>query len=530
VNGVGDDDNDAFGIDGSGNLVTAANIDYETQASYSVLIRSTDASGLYTEQFFIITVLAVNDNAPIFSSSATFNVAENTTAVGTVIATDADLPGQTVTYSITGGADSTLFSIDSATGILTFNVAPNYESPTDAGANNVYNVEVTANDNSGLTTVQSIAVTVTPVNDNAPIFSSSTTFNVAENTTAVGTVVATDADLPDQTVTYSITGGADSALFSIDSATGILTFNVAPNYESPIDAGANNVYNVDVTANDNSGSTTVQSIAVTVTPVNDNAPVFTSSASVNVAENSTVATTVVATDADLPAQSVTYSITGGVDATLFSVDPITGKLSFLTPPDYEHPTDVGANNSYEVQVTANDGAGMSTAQDLTVTVTNVVEAPLMTLNPNDATYVLGKKNASVDPTASYQADITATDYSAAQLTVSITVNRQATDILRITPQGNKPGQINVKGKNVLYGGVVIGTFKGGTRANPTLVITLNSSASAAAVDALAKQISFFAKKGRNASQASRTVQMQVTNVSGQDGNQATRVINIVGAV
>ncbi|MES2791133.1 MAG: cadherin domain-containing protein, partial [Planctomycetota bacterium] len=350
VNGVGDDDNDAFGIDGSGNLVTAANIDYETQTSYSVLIRSTDASGLYTEQFFIITVLAVNDNAPIFSSSATFNVAENTTAVGTVIATDADLPSQTVTYSITGGADSTLFSIDSATGILTFNVAPNYEAPTDAGANNVYNVDVTANDNSGLTTVQSIAVTVTPVNDNAPIFSSSATFNVAENTTAVGTVIATDADLPGQTVTYSITGGADSTLFSIDSATGILTFNVAPNYESPTDAGANNVYNVEVTANDNSGSTTVQSIAVTVTPVNDNAPIFSSSATFNVAENTTGVGTVIATDADLPGQTVTYSITGGADSTLFSIDSATGILTFNVAPNYESPTDAGANNVYNVDV------------------------------------------------------------------------------------------------------------------------------------------------------------------------------------
>ena len=155
---------------------------------------------------------------------------------------------------------------------------------------------------------------------------------------------------------------------------------------------------------------------------------------------------------------------------------------------------------------------------------------MITLNPADADYLLGKENAYVDPTANYQADVTETDYSAAQLTVSITVNRQPKDTLSINPQGNKPGQINLKGKNVLYGGVVIGTFKGGTRSNPSLVITFNSAASEGAVQALVKRITFFAKNERRASQASRTVQMQVTNVSGHDSNAATRVINIVGTV
>ncbi len=43
-------------------------------------------------------------------------------------------------------------------------------------------------------------------------------------------------------VTYSITGGADQALFSIDANSGALTFNSAPNYEAPTDADTNNVY------------------------------------------------------------------------------------------------------------------------------------------------------------------------------------------------------------------------------------------------------------------------------------------------
>ena len=58
-----------------------------------------------------MTVTAVNDNTPVITSngggaSAAINVAENTTAVTTVTATDADLPAQTLTYTISGGADA----------------------------------------------------------------------------------------------------------------------------------------------------------------------------------------------------------------------------------------------------------------------------------------------------------------------------------------------------------------------------------------------------------------------------------------
>ena len=58
----------------------------------------------------------------------------------------------------------------------------------------------------------------------------------------------------------------------------MLSFNAAPNFEAPTDANGDNVYVVTVEASDGNGGTTTQTINVTVTPVNDNNPVFTSSA------------------------------------------------------------------------------------------------------------------------------------------------------------------------------------------------------------------------------------------------------------
>ena len=98
------------------------------------------------------------------AATASINVAENGTAVTTVTAADADLPAQTLMYSIVGGADAALFTINGSTGALRLLAAPDYEIPADAGADNVYDVIVQVSDG-GLSDSQAIAVTVTPVND-----------------------------------------------------------------------------------------------------------------------------------------------------------------------------------------------------------------------------------------------------------------------------------------------------------------------------------------------------------------------------
>ena len=81
------------------------------------------------------------------------------------------MPATTFTYSIVGGADAAPFTINATTGVLTFVCAPNFEAPTDAGGNNVYDVTVQVSDGT-LTDTQAIAVTVTNVNENAPVITS----------------------------------------------------------------------------------------------------------------------------------------------------------------------------------------------------------------------------------------------------------------------------------------------------------------------------------------------------------------------
>ncbi|AFY20183.1 VCBS domain-containing protein [Pseudomonas sp. UW4] len=268
-------------------VANSAHNEFAAGTTYTDTFAVSSADGTLTS--VTVHIAGSNDSPTITSNgggaTASINVAENTTAVSTVAATDVDLPAQTLSYSIVGGADAAKFSIVSGTGVLSFISAPNFEAPTDSGANNVYDVIVRASDGT-LFDDQAIAVTVAGVNDNSPVITSNgggttASINVAENTTAVTTVVATDADLPAQTLSYSLlnTAGTDFSKFSISSS-GVLTFNSAPDYENAQDVGGtdgDNAYVVDVQVSDGNGGIDTQTITVNVqnvveTPVDTVAP------------------------------------------------------------------------------------------------------------------------------------------------------------------------------------------------------------------------------------------------------------------
>ncbi len=79
-----------------------------------------------------------------------------------------------------------------------------------------------------------------------------------------------------------------------------------------------------------------------------------------------------ASDQDLPAPPIIYSIAGGADETRFTL--VGNRLSFATAPNYESPVDANSDNQYVVRVSASDGL-RSSQTDLTVAVTNANDAP-----------------------------------------------------------------------------------------------------------------------------------------------------------
>ena len=97
------------------------------------------------------------NNAPTITNSTTsYSAVENQTSAFTITATDAD--GDALTFTI-GGSDASLFTV-STSGVVTFNTAPDFESPSDADGNNVYDLMASVSDGS-LNDSKDFTVTVT---------------------------------------------------------------------------------------------------------------------------------------------------------------------------------------------------------------------------------------------------------------------------------------------------------------------------------------------------------------------------------
>ncbi len=377
----------------------------DPNTSYDMQVRAKSAEGMSDWSDTVAGTTRANV-APVITSASSFTVSENITAdIVTVSAMDADTSDDIESYGIATGADGEQFSIGASTGVLTFKVAPNYEDPTDvavtdpsnAAENNEYIVYVTATGGTGdraLTASDTLTVTVTNVNE-APVFSSAASFEVAENEPSVGTVVAEDVDSEDSITGYTLTGGDDQNKFSIVSETGALSFKTAPNYEVAGDVDGNNTYVVEVTATGGAGArlmTAPQAITVSVVDENE-APVFAAVSPISVSENSTGAiVTVRAMDADTDDSVTGYGIVTDADGSQFDIDVSTGALSFSAAPNYEMPTDVAFtdatnsannndanNNEYIVIVSATGGTSdreLIASDTIKVTVTDVDgEAP-----------------------------------------------------------------------------------------------------------------------------------------------------------
>lgn len=195
-----------YGADGSAlssetlvNTTTANAQDFSAVAyrnGHAIVVWSGDGSGDSTGIFAQRFTMTGGNTAPVIGSngggaSAAISIAEGATAVTTVSATDADA-GDVLSYAILGGTDATSFAINASSGALTFVSAPNYESPTDADADNVYDVIVRVSDGNGGTDTQLIAVTVTNAND-APVITNGASVTLtatSENTTSSSTLVS----------------------------------------------------------------------------------------------------------------------------------------------------------------------------------------------------------------------------------------------------------------------------------------------------------------------------------------------------
>ena len=240
-------------------------------------------------QSITITVDEVNVAPVLTNVPATVTIPEMALYTFTFIATDSDIPAQTLTFSL-GLTAPTGAAIDPSTGEFTW-------APTELQGPGVYTFDVIVSDGS-LTDTQSITITVDEVNVAPVLTNVPATVTIPEMVAYSFTATATDSDIPAQTLTFSLGLTAPTGA-AIDPVTGVFTW-------TPTEAQGPGVYTFDVIVSDGS-LTDTQSITITVDEVNV-APVLTDvPATVTIPEMVAYSFTATATDEDLPANTLTFN-------------------------------------------------------------------------------------------------------------------------------------------------------------------------------------------------------------------------------
>lgn len=337
------------------------------------------------------------NNGPLFTSPSAFTVDENQTAAAHLTATDAD--GDHLTYSISGGLDADLFTIDAETGVISFKAAPNFEAPTDADHDGVYEIDVAVDDGHGLVGEDSIKVTVGNVNEGPAL--SGTQAVLANGTEDLSYVVSAASLLQGFTDidgdVLSVIGLTADHGTVVDNHDGTFTITPAANYSGAV--------SLSYTVSDGNGGNLAASLGFALAAVND-APSALALSNSTIAEqrpNNTLVGTLIPTDVD-NASGFTYTLLDSAGGR-FYLNSATGQVfvgngSLL---DYE------ASTHYTIDVQVKDAAGATYHQQLTINLTNVVEnqsyagtaaANVFTAPTEDNWTVDGKGGADVITTLS----------------------------------------------------------------------------------------------------------------------------------
>nr|XP_057919347.1 protocadherin beta-15-like [Doryrhamphus excisus] len=371
--------NDNFIVAVNGNtieLVLDKELDREKQSEMNLLLTALDGGSPQRSGTVVIhvTVLDANDNAPVFSQAVyKASLPENSppdTIVIHVSATDADegLNGE-VTYDfghVTEDVEK-IFSIDRKVGEIRVIGTADYETTTS------YEIRVKAKDGLGLSSYAKVIISITDVNDNAPMIQLESLSNpVPENVppgTEVGIINVQDRDSEKNgQVHCSIQQNVPFKLVpSIKNYYSLVT-------TGQLDRELVSDYNITISATDE-GSPPLSSskmIHLSVADINDNPPVFEEqSYSAYVSENNKAGSTLCSVSAQDPDWrqngTVIYSllaaeVNGAPVSSYVSVNGDTGVIHAVRSLDYEH------LRSFKVHVMARDNGSPPLSSNVSVSV------------------------------------------------------------------------------------------------------------------------------------------------------------------
>ena len=366
-------------------------------------------------------------------------------------------------------------SLNPSTGVVTYNLN-NSDPDTQALAGSAVATDsfgsVRVTDGTLTALSADIAFSITGTND-APSITSGATASFAENGT--GTVYTATASDPDasSTLSYSI-AGTDAALFNINSSTGAVTFKSAPNFELPADSGANNVYDITVSASDGSLSSPAQAVAITVTDVDDtppNAPVIStvtdnvSPVTGTVASGGTTNDTVLVLAGTAEANSTVTVRNGGTSLGTVTADG-SGAWSFTT-------ATLTNGTTYTFDATATDAAGNVSSASANYTVTVDTVAPTIAISSDVSTLKAGETATITFTLSEASTDFTSADVSATGGTLSNFAGSGTAYTATFTPTADSTANGVISVASATFSDSAGNTNNDGADANNTVTLTVD---------------------------------------------------------
>ncbi|WNC71018.1 OmpA family protein [Thalassotalea psychrophila] len=299
--------------------------------------------------------LSLSNLAPKITNNAgadtsTISIYENITAVVDIDATDAE--NDSIVYSISGGADAALFSIDDSSGELSFKIAPDFETPSSSLSSNAYVVQVSASDGA-LNDSQTITVNIQDVNEGGgnlpPSISGNPLTTIAENSDY--SFVPSSSDPDQDIISFAIINKPSWAIF--DDITGEL--NGTPSFT---DAGLYS--DIEISVSDDDETVALPAFSITVTETNQ-APTISGTPVTVIAENDDYYFK--PNSDDLDNDTLTFNIINMPSWATF--DETTGEL--IGTPNFTH---AGLYSDIEISVSDNSSTANLTTFDITVINTN----------------------------------------------------------------------------------------------------------------------------------------------------------------
>src|SRR5207247_1016533 len=270
-----------------------------------------------------------------------------------ISASDPDLPVNTLTFTLVNPPAGA--SINSSSGLFTW-TPREFQGPST----NTIVVHVTDNGVPSLSDTKSFTVVVNEVNS-APVLAALANQTINEGILLTLTVTATDADLPANTLTFSLISPPPGA--SINASSGVLSWTPS----EPQGLATRPITEL-VTDNGVPSLNDTKSFTVVVNEVNS-APVLATIANQTVNEGSPLTLTITATDGDVPANTLTYSLEAGAPAGM-TINASSGVLSW-TPSEAQGP----GTYTIPVRVTDNGVPSLSDTKSFTVEANEVKSAP-----------------------------------------------------------------------------------------------------------------------------------------------------------